>query len=64
MMFETIATEVVLSFAIVGASAMAIAGTWAALRATRVSEATVNVEPAVRKAPYHRLHNILPRDGR
>lgn len=60
-MFETLTLETLLTGAILGASAIALVGGVSMLRPPREAPNRVDVEDAVRKAPYHRLHNVLPR---
>ena len=59
-MFEALTTETLLTGAILGASALALAGGFSMMRSPRQEPSRVDVEDAVRKAPYHRLHNVLP----
>lgn len=59
-MIETMTTEMLLTGAILGASALALLGGISMLRPPREARSTVNLDDAVRKAPYHRLHNVLP----
>lgn len=63
-MFETLTTEVILSSGIAGVSALALVGSLVMLRAPRHEKPEVDIEAAVRDAPYHRLHNVLPVKGR
>lgn len=63
-MFETLTTEVILGSGIAGVSALALIGSLVLLRAPRHEKSKVDVEAAVKDAPYHRLHNVLPVKGR
>jgi hypothetical protein len=59
-MFEALTPETLLTCAILGASAVALLGGMSVLRAPRAAPKAVDLDDAVRKAPYHRLHNVLP----
>jgi len=62
-MFETLTTEVILSSGTACVSAIALVGSLVMLRAPRHKKSAVDIEAAVRDAPYHRLHNVLPVKG-
>ncbi|MFK7762895.1 MAG: hypothetical protein AB8B62_06505 [Roseobacter sp.] len=59
-MFEALTTEWLLIGGIVGASALALAGGLSMMRAPSEVRSRVDLDEAVQKAPYHRLHNVLP----
>lgn len=59
-MFETLTTEVILSSGIASVSALALVGSLVMLRAPRRKKSDVDIEAAVKDAPYYRLHNVLP----
>ena len=58
-MFEVLNTDVLLTCGVVGASALALAGGLVMMRAPRPAARTVDLDSAVKNAPYHRLHNVL-----
>ena len=62
-MFDALTTEMILSSSIAGASAIALAGSFVMLRGSRMEKSGVDIDEAVRNAPYHRLHNVLPVEG-
>ncbi len=59
-MFEALTMENLLTGAILGASALALLGGVTMLRTPREAPSKVDIDAAVRNAPYHRLHNVLP----
>lgn len=59
-MFEALNTEMLMTCGILGASALALVGGLVIMRGPRVATQTVDIEKAVKNAPYHRLHNVLP----
>ncbi|MEM9576727.1 MAG: hypothetical protein AAF999_06905 [Pseudomonadota bacterium] len=60
-MFEALTQETLLTGAILGASALALVGGVSMMLSPRKAPSRVDVEEAVLKAPYHRLHNVLPK---
>lgn len=60
-MFEALTTEWLLTGGIIGASALALAGGLSMMRAPSEARRSVDLDEAVQKAPYHRLHNVLPK---
>lgn len=60
-MFETLTTEFLVGGGLLCVSVLAAAGGVAMLRDPRPEPRKIDVEAAVRSAPYHRLHNVLPR---
>lgn len=64
MMFGTLIMEVILGAGIAGVSALALLVSLARLRTPRHGKSEVDIEAAVREAPYHRLRDILSvKDG-
>jgi len=59
-MFDALTTEIILSSGIAGVSALALVGSLVMFRTPRRKKSEVDIEAAVRDAPYHRLHNVLP----
>jgi hypothetical protein len=59
-MFDALTMETLLTGAVLGASALALAGGVSMLRTPREAPSRIDLDEAVRKAPYHRLHNVLP----
>lgn len=63
-MFEALTTEMLLTVITVIVSASATSGALWALRATQQRKhEDCDIDAAVRNAPYHRLHNIVPDIG-
>lgn len=62
-MFETLTTEIILTSGIAGVSALALIGSIVMMRSPRQQKSEIDIEEAVRNAPYHRLHNVLPVKG-
>lgn len=61
MMFENLTMEVILGAGIAGVSALALLVSLVRLRTSRHGKSEVDIEAAVREAPYQRLHDILSR---
>lgn len=59
-MFEVLNPESLMTAAIVGASAMALVGGVMMIRSPRPAAQPADIDRAVKNAPYHRLHNVLP----
>ncbi|QBR38244.1 hypothetical protein ETW23_21185 [Leisingera sp. NJS201] len=59
IMFEAITTETFTASTIIGACVLIVAGSGYMLRTKRSKDPIVDVDAAVRDAPYHRLRNIL-----
>ncbi|MBM7066049.1 hypothetical protein [Actibacterium sp. 188UL27-1] len=51
--------EILLSLTAVSLSILAVGGITNALWATREENPAVNLDDTIRRAPYHRLHNIV-----
>lgn len=62
-MFESITTELLVSGGLLGVSALVIAGGISMIRTPKPERKDVDIDAAVRNAPYHRLHNVLPLNG-
>lgn len=58
-MFETLTTEIILGSGIAGVSVLALVGSLVMIRTPQPKKSEVDIEAAVRDAPYHRLHNVL-----
>lgn len=63
-MFEALTTEALLSLITVAVSMMAMFGSFWALKSAQRKRQTIDITGAVQHAPYHRLHNITPRNQR
>ena len=59
-MFEAITSEMLVSGGLIGVSALVIAGSLSVIWSPREKRRDIDVEAAVRNAPYHRLHNVIP----
>ena len=57
-MLEGLSAEVILSLAGAGVSILALGGIAMAL-VSKPRKGDIDVEALVRKAPYHRLHNVV-----
>ena len=62
-MLESMTTEILVSGGLLGVSALIMAGGVAMMRGPRPEAKPIDIEAAVRRAPYHRLHNVLPSHG-
>lgn len=58
-MFEAISTEIFTASSIIGACVLIVAGSGYMLRTNKTKAPIVDVDAAVRDAPYHRLHDVL-----
>jgi len=59
-MLEVLTAESILALTTVLGSLLALACSWWAVFSTRERPKTVDLEPFLRDAPMHRLHNVLP----
>ncbi|WP_244270170.1 hypothetical protein [Leisingera aquaemixtae] len=59
IMFETMTSEIVIASSIIGACVLVVAGSSYMLRIKKPKAPIVDVDAAVRDAPYHRLQNVL-----
>ncbi len=60
-MLESLSTEMMLGSGLLGISGLVMAASYMMARRPQVTRKTVNIDNAVQNAPYHRLHNVLPR---
>lgn len=59
-MIQSLTTEMLVSGGLLGVSALVMAGGISMMLRPRPEPRKIDIEAAVRKAPYHRLHNVLP----